>query len=521
MPDNSTNSKRIAKNTIFLYFRMMLLMLIGLYTSRVNLQALGVTDFGIYNVVGGVVIMFSVVNRSLSSAISRFITFELGKGNVDKLKSVFSTSVNIQLVLSAIILLLSETIGLWFLKEKMVIPSERMNAALWVYQMSVLTFIFNIISIPYNAAIIGHEKMSAFAYLGIVEAVGKLLVAWGTTYATYDKLIVFSILHAAIAILLRMIYQIYCRRNFVECKYKLTFDKTTLRQMTGYAGWSFIGTTSALMRDTGGNIIINLFCGPVVNAARSVSMQINRAVQEFSTNFMTALNPQITKSYARGDKEYMMKLIYKSSRMSFYLLLLLSVPIIINTPYVLEIWLVNPPANSVLFVQLSLIFTMTEAISNPLITANNATGHIRNYQLVVGGIQLLNLPISYALLRLGAMPESVLITAIVVGQCCFVARLYMLRSQIGLRSLDFIKKVYLNVLFVSIISFVLPWFVNELFDDSFMKFVLISLFTLCYTATIIYYIGCNQEERNWIILFAFKGKKTISNHNDFYNGKRD
>lgn len=498
MNDENKKSKKLAKNTLLLYVRMLLLMLIGLYTSRINLQVLGVNDFGIYNVVGGVVIMFSVVNRSLSSAISRFITFELGKGNIERLKSIFSMSVNIQIILSVLILLLAETIGLWFLSEKMVIPKDRVNAAFWVYQFSVLTFIFNIVSIPYNAAIIGHERMSVFAYIGIIEAIGKLAVAIGIAFATYDKLIVFSILHAVIAVSLQVLYQTYCRRTFAECKYSFIFDKSLFREMTGYAGWNFIGSTSALLRDTGGNIVINLFCGPAVNAARGIAMQVNQAVQGFATNFMTALNPQITKSYAKEEYQYMMKLIYQGARLSFYMLLCLSLPIIINAQYILEIWLENPPEHSALFVQLVLVFTMTEAISNPLITANNATGCIRNYQLVVGGIQLFNLPISYTLLRLGAMPESVLMTAIIIGQCCLMARLYMLRNQIGLNALDFIRRVYLNVIFVSIIAFIIPWFINIQLENTPFKFISISLLTLFYTLAIIYYIGCNKEERLFI-----------------------
>ena len=371
--------------------------------------------------------MFSVLSGSLSTAISRFITYELGKGNKENLNKIFSSAVTIQFGLAGIIILLAETIGIWFLNIKMNIPEVRMEAANWVFQFSIITFAINLISVPYNASIIAHEKMSAFAYISILEAVGKLTIAYLITISPIDKLIFYAILMCVVALIVRLTYGNYCKRHFSECTYHFSWDKLLLKQMFGFAGWNFIGASSAILRDQGGNVVINLFCGPTVNAARGIAFQVNNAVNQFVTNFMTALNPQITKSYASGDKEYMMTLIFQGARLSFYMLFLLSLPILVNTHYILTLWLKIVPEHAVLFVQLILIFALSESISQPLITAMLATGKIRNYQIIVGGLQMMNLPVSYILLRIGYFPEIVIVVAICISQCCLGARLILLR----------------------------------------------------------------------------------------------
>ena len=305
---------------------MLFMMAVSLYTSRVILHTLGVEDFGIYNVVGGVVAMFSAISGSLSAAISRFITYELGKGDKGKLVRIFSSSVTIQIGLGLIILVLAELVGVWFLNEKMNIPDGRMYAANWVFQLSILTFIINLVSVPYNAAIIAHEKMSAFAYISILEVLAKLVIVYLLIISPIDKLIFYAVLMTTVALMIRFVYGYYCKRHFEECTYHFIFDKELLKKMFGFAGWNFIGAASAVLRDQGGNIVINLFCGPAVNAARGIAYQVNTAINGFVGNFMMALNPQITKSYASGDKDYMMTLIYQGARLSFYILLLLSLP---------------------------------------------------------------------------------------------------------------------------------------------------------------------------------------------------
>ena len=499
MTDTAANNKRIAKNTLMLYFRMLFTMAVSLFTSRVVLNTLGVEDYGIYNVVGGVVSMFSIISGSLSAAISRFITVELAKGDSEKLRKTFSASVTIQLILSLIIVVLIESIGVWFLNAKMVIPAERLDAANWVLQFSIVTFIINLISVPYNATIIAHERMSAFAYISILEVVCKLVIVYLLKISPIDRLVFYAILMCAVSVIIRLVYGYYCNRHFAECKFSFRFDKDLLKRMFSFAGWNFIGASSAVLRDQGGNIIINLFGGPAVNAARGIAMQVNHAIVGFSNNFMTALNPQITKSYASGEQDYMMKLIFRGARFSFYMLLFLSLPVLANTHYILSLWLGIVPEHSVLFVRLALIFAMSESISSPLVTAMLATGKIRNYQIVVGGLQMLNLPISYVLLRIGCIPETVMMVAIALSQCCLAARLVMLRTMIGLSARKYLREVYLNVILVTTVAAVLPILTSVILEESFLNFVIIVLISLITAAISIFYIGFNKNERDFAV----------------------
>lgn len=498
MQNRPLNNRHIAKNTLLLYFRMLFLMAVSLYTSRVILNALGVEDFGIYNVVGGVVAMFSMLSGSLSSAITRFITYELGKGNKENLKKIFSSAVTIQLGLAAIVILLAETAGLWFLNVKMVIPEDRMVAANWVFQFSILTFAINLVSVPYNASIIAHERMSAFAYISILEALGKLGTAYLIAISPIDRLVFYALLMCLVALIVRLAYGWYCKKHFKECTYRFIFDRELLKRMSGFAGWNFIGASSSVLRDQGGNVLINLFCGPATNAARAVASQVNTAINGFVVNFMTALNPQITKQYAAGNHDYMMNLIFRGARFSFYMLLLLSLPVLVNTHYILALWLKIVPEHTVLFVQLILIFSMSESISQPLITAVLATGKVRNYQIIVGGLQMANLPISYLFLRMGTFPEVVIVVAFLISQCCLTTRLLLLKNIIRLPIRKYINDVYLNVFAVTSVSSLIPFITTSLMKTSFLNFVFSCLLTITSVGITIYYIGCNNAERQFI-----------------------
>lgn len=336
--NTSTNNKRIVKNTLLLYLRMLLLMLVSLYTSRVNINALGVVDFGIYGVVGGVVSMFYIVSNALIGSINRYLAYEIGAKNQERLNKVFCTAKGIQYIIVGVVFILAETIGLWFLNYKLVIPAERLIAANWIYQFSTLSFCLDLLVIPYTAAIIAHEKMSAFAYISILTAVGKLIVAWTILISPIDRLIWFGALILVNSTIIRSIYIYYCKKHFEECNCKFQFDITVWKEMFGFAGWNFIGTIAAILRDQGGNILINLFAGPTVNAARSIANQVNSAVSGFADNFQTALKPQIIKSYASKDLDYMHKLVFQGARLSYYILLILAVPILCNTHYILQLW---------------------------------------------------------------------------------------------------------------------------------------------------------------------------------------
>ena len=501
----SDNNKRIAKNTLLLYFRMLFMMVVSLYTSRVILNALGVEDFGIYNVVGGVVAMFTVISGSLSAAISRFITYELGKGDQSKLNKIFSASVTIQLLLSLIIVVLIESVGVWFLNAKMTIPADRMSAANWVLQFSIITFVINLISVPYNAAIIAHEKMSAFAYISILEAIGKLAIAFFIMWSPIDKLIYYAILMCAVAVTVRLTYGHYCKKHFTECTYHFHWDKDMLKQMFGFAGWNFIGSSATVLRDQGVNVILNVFCGPIVNAARGVALQVNNAISGFVLNFMMALNPQITKSYATDNKEYMFELIFLGSRYSFYLLLLLSMPILVNTDYILYLWLKNVPNYAVIFVQLTLILAMLESLSNPLITAMLATGNVKKYQIYAGGLNLMNFPLSYLALKLGFSPYATMFIAIMIAIGCLFIRLWLLNDLIKLPSISFVKRVVLNIICVTILSLIIPILMNRYIGENSFLSLIFSICT-CFISTIIviFYCGCNPKERNFIISYINK-----------------
>ena len=494
----SENNKRIAKNTLFLYVRMLLIMAVTLYTSRVVLQVLGVEDFGIYNVVGGVVAMFSILSGSLSAAISRFITFELGTNNQERLKAVFSSAIMIQWTLAVLIIVLAEILGVWFLNHGMNIAQERLLAANWVLQCSIATFAINLISIPYNAAIIAHERMKAFAYVSVIEACLKLAAVYALSVFLFDKLIVYSFLLLGISLIIRMIYGIYCGKNFAECHFYFIFDKGLLREMTSFAGWNFIGASSGVLKGQGVNILLNLFCGPTVNAARGIAVQVETAVQSFVNNFMTALNPQITKSYATGNNGYMMTLLYQGARLSFYMLFFLSLPLLIEAEMVLRLWLHTVPDYTVIFVRLILILALSESLSAPLITAMLATGNIRNYQLVVGGLQILNFPASYLFLHWGASPEMTFIIAIVVSQCCLLARLTMLRGMIGLSFGTYLRKVYLNVLMVGSFSVLFPLIVYFQFPMGILRFLFVILASSLSILLVVFYIGCTMKERLFI-----------------------
>lgn len=478
---------------------MIFVMLVNIFTSRVILQALGVEDFGIYNVIGGFVAMFSLISSSLSAAIQRFITYELGGGDKDKLSKVFSSSVTIQIGLSLIILVLVEIVGVWFIYNKMNIPPERMSAAHWILQFSVLTFCVNLISVPYNAAIVAHEKMSAFAYVSILETLLKLAVCYIVMISPFDHLISYSVLLCGVAILVRLIYGFYCKRHFEECTYHFYYDKQLLYKMFAFSGWNFIGAGAGILRDQGVNLLLNIFWGTTVNAARGIAMQVSAAVTSFSGSFNTALNPQITKNYATDDKDYAFKLVMRGSCLSFYLLLLISLPVLCETEIVLRTWLTMVPDYTPIFVRLVVIYVMTESISYPMMTLMLATGNIRNYQLIVGGCQLLNFPISYILLKLGCQPYWTMVVAIVIALICLFVRMYMLRGMISFPMAEYLKMLSSKVLVVGILSAIPPISVIILMPESYERLLLTCLTAVTSTLLSAFYIGSSKGERDMIV----------------------
>lgn len=499
MTDVAANNRRIAKNTMMLYFRMLLIMAVSFYTSRVVLQTLGVVDYGIYNVVGGIVAMFGFLNSAMSSSTQRYLTFELGRGDTERLKKVFVTSVNIHIMISVIVFVLAETIGLWLLYNKITIPVERFNAAFWVYQCSILSTMVMFISVPYNATIIAHEKMSAFAYISILEVVLKLLIVYLLLIGDIDKLILYAVLMLTVQVIIRFIYNIYCKRHFEETKYSFLFDRPLFKEMLSFSGWNLWGNMAAVAFTQGLNILLNMFFGPVVNAARGVAVQVQQAVTQFSMNFQTAINPQITKSYAIEDYEYMHSLIFRSSRFTFFLLLCICLPVFMEAEALLGIWLKEVPEYSAVFLRIILCATIVDALANPLMISAQATAHIKIYQSVVGGILLTILPIAYVVLKLGGNPQSVFIVHLLICTIAFIVRLFIIRPMIRLSLTKYIKEVIVRCAVVGICAGAVSFAVNILLDSSLFSSIMECCISVLSVAVFSFMIGMTKNERDLII----------------------
>lgn len=498
MANTSANNKRIAKNTLLLYVRMLFMMAVSLFTSRITLAALGVTDYGIYNVVGGMVAMFSILSGSLSVTIGRFITVEVGKGNKERLKTIFSTSVSIQIFMALAICLIAEVAGVWFLNNKMVIPADRLYAAHWVLQLSILTFVVNLVSVPYNAVIIAHEKMSAFAYISILEVVLKLVIVYLLYVSPVDKLIVYAVLLALVAVVIRLVYGSYCKRHFEEARYKFCFDKELLRSMFGFIGWAFWGNAMVVLKDQGTNVLLNLFCGPAVNAARGVAMQVNNAVYSFVQNFMMAVNPQITKSYSAGNVADMHKLIIRSAKFGFFILLMLLMPICANIDYILGLWLVEVPEHTANFIVLVLLYSLLDCYGHPLITGVLAEGDIKRYEIALTIIYFLNFVASYVFLKTGMQPEVVFILNIIFKAFVIIALLWHSHVKYSLPVSAFMRKCVLRTMAIFLISACMVYFLPVSGCDNFLDFAISSLviFTAC--AALVYFMGITKNEAAYI-----------------------
>lgn len=496
---NASNT-RVVKNSLFLYFRMLFLMTVTLYTSRVVLEKLGVEDYGIYNVVGGVVAMFGFLNASMSSATQRYVTFALGMDDMKRLHTVFCTTLQIHIVIAGIIALLSETIGLWFLYNKMQIPADRIDAAFWVLQCSIFASVIMIISVPYNSEIIAHEKMSAFAYISILDAALRLGVVYLLIISSIDKLILYAFLILLVQLLVRFCYSFYCKHHFEETKYHHVWDAELFKEMTRFAGWSILGNFSYVVYTQGLNMLLNVFFGPAINAARGLAVQVQNAIKTFVGNFQMAINPQITKNYAKGKLGDMHILMFRSARFSFFLLFLLSLPVLFETKFILTIWLKNVPDNTVVFLRIMICTTLIYTFSDPLEIANLATGRVKRYQIVSGSILLFILPISYILLEIGCPAYSVFVVLFSMEALCMIARMILLRPLIGLRIRDYVQNIFFKVLLVAMFSVILPGILYVIMDDTFERFLAVSFLSLLSVSTFAYLIGLTSSERLYVKL---------------------
>lgn len=493
------NNQRIIKNTLLLYSRMLLMIVINLFTSRVILNTLGIEDFGINNVVGGVITMLGFFTSSLAGASSRYITYDLGKGDMYKLKKTFSNIISIHLLLAIIIIFIGETIGLWFMTTQLQIPEEREIAAFWVYQFSIISFAISIVSIPYNASIIAHEKMSAFAYISIVDTILKLLIVYLLLIIPYDKLIVYSALFCCIQIFDRIVYGIYCQKHFEETKGKLSFDKQIFKEIFIFAGWTMNGNLAVIGYTQGINILLNIFFGPAVNAARGIAVQVQNVTRQFCTNFQMAINPQLTKSYAQENLVHMHELIIKSTKFSFYILLFVILPLLFEAKIILTLWLGQYPEHTVNFLRLILCIGLLYTLSNPINVSVHATGNLKKFQLIEGSMLLLIIPVAYICLKFfHAPPESVFYVHIIIEILTQYARLEIVLPMIRMSKIIYIKKVIFPIIKVCILIPILPLLFYLKMPENYITCFWICLISIVYSCVIIYFLGCDKSEKAFV-----------------------
>lgn len=497
MAGYKADNARLAKNTMFLYFRMIFIMAVTLYTSRVVLRVLGVEDFGIFNVVAGVVAMFGFLNSSMSATTQRFISYSLGKGDAN-LNKVFSTCVLTHALIALGVLVLVESVGLWFLYNKMIIPEVRMDAAFWVFQFSALSTVVTVMSIPFNADIIAHEKMSAFAYISIVEVCLKLLIVFLLDVGNIDKLVLYAFLLLLVQCGIFLTYMGYCLRHFKESRFRFVYEKKLFSEVFSFAGWNLWGYLASILYTQGLNILLNVFFGPVVNAARGLANQVDGAIRLFASNFQMAINPQIVKTYAAKDLESMHKLVFRSSKFSFFLLLALSLPVMIEAPVILRLWLSTVLDWTASFLRLMLVVVIVDSVANPLMTSAAATGRIKLYQSVLGGIQLLIVPVAYVVLRMGGEPNSVFVVHICICLIAFAVRLFIVRGMVGLSIKKYLMEVCVKSGVVTVVATVLPLTLYFSMNNSLLSAIVVVFVSLGSVAVSAYAIGLTKSERVFV-----------------------
>ena len=506
------NNKRIAKNTLMLYFRMILTMLVSLYTSRVVLNVLGVEDYGTYNVVGGVVTMFGFFNGAMASATQRFLSFDLGRNDYIQLRKTFNATQLIHIGIALLIFILAETIGLWFVNTQLNLPEGRMEAARWVYHFSVLSFMVSIIQVPYNSILIARERMNVYAYMSILEVLLKLLIVFMLTWIAFDKLKLYGILLFSVSLIVASIYRIYCLKKFVETRFVLVKDRTLYKTLVSYSWWNLFGGVATISKVQGISIILNLFFGTVANAAQGVANQVSGAINMFVSNFQMASNPQIVKSYAADDKAYMTNLIIRTSKFSFYLLFILTLPIMLEIELILKIWLKTVPEYTAVFTILILINALIDSVSGPLMIALQATGKIKVYQTVVGPLLILILPLSWIAFKMGMPPQATFLVSISVSIIAFVFRLLLTKKQIPeFDALQFFKEIVIKNISVILLSVAVPLMIRFTMEGGMVRLMIVTLSAILSSMTAIYLIGFNAGEKTFATSalrgFIFKIKR--------------
>lgn len=509
MIDSQSNSKRIAKNTGMLYIRMFVMTAVGLFTARVILHVLGVSDYGIYNIIGGVVVLFSFINAAMTSATQRYLNFYIGRNDERMTSKVFSMSMNIYFILSAIFLMFAETVGLWFVNTQLNIPEGRMGATLWIYQFTVFSFMLNLTRVPYNASLIAYEKMDIYAYMSLLDVFLKLAIVYALYISPIDKLIAYGFLFMLVDLLDNIIYRIYCIKNFSTARYYKIWDKGMLRELFSFSGWSLFGSLANLLANQGLNILVNVFCGVTVNAAMGIANQISSKAMQFFTNFQVAFQPQIVKEYAAGEYEKLNKLVCTSSKLSFYLMLVISLPLILEMDKVLDLWLVEVPKYTRIFSQLILVYMALEALFGPTWMYAQATGKIKYYQILMSVLIFLNFPLAYLVLKIGWPVYWIWIVRIIVDIIVITARLLFMKRTYHFPSETYVRKAMIPALLVAILSFPIPLLILKTIENYWWNFLSTIVISLLVSCLIIYFVGLSYNERNFIktnILVKLKRK---------------
>ncbi len=505
MTSVNANNKRIAKNTLMLYIRMIVVMLVTLYTSRVVLHALGAEDFGINNVVGGIVTMLSFLSNTMLHSAQRFFSIELGRENYDQLKKVFKVSITIYLLIGVASLILGETVGMWFLHRYMTIPAERMVAAEWVLHFAVLTFCFSIMVLPYKAAIMARENMSIMAYLSILEAIAKLAIVYLLVVSPVDKLISFAALTFAVNVIITVAYMLFARIKYEECRFGISTERKLFNEVMSFTGWSFMGHFATMIRSQGVNILLNVYCGPIVNAARALAFQVNTAVTNLYYNFFMAVKPQIIKYYSLENREEMFKLMIRGSKICYFLVFVISLPLLLETDFILGLWLKEVPEYTAIFVQLVLVNTLIEAVLAGLTTAIDATGDIKRYQSILTVILLASFFISWIVLCRGGAPFVPMIVIILLTFVRLVVQMYFVQKQISLKMSYFTKAVLVPMVLASFVSSILPCFLCKVMESGWLRLVVVLLVSCLGSMVFFWFIGVQKEERS-ALLNLFKKK---------------
>lgn len=494
----ASDNIKIASNTLLLYVRMLLLMVMTLYTSRIVLDVLGITDFGIFSAVGGLIAFMVFFNSAMTSTTQRYLAFYLGQGDQKALKSVFNAVFNLHLFVAVAVLILAETVGLWFFYKYLNLPPDRLDAAFWVYQFSVLAFVVKIVQVPFSASIIASEKMAFFSYISALEVILVLLLVLFLQKIPFDHLMVYGFLLLVVGVIVLAVYRYYCHTRLQFSSYGFRGNKALYKELGSYSGWSLIGNLSFVARNQGANLLLNLFFGTLLNAAWAVAAQVQAAVRSFVANFLTAVNPQIIKSYAAQDFQRTTELIFRSSRLGFLLLFFLSLPLLLETRFILDLWLVQVPDYAVILTQLLVLNQLIDSFSGPLITAVQATGKIKKYQIVVGGILLLNLPFTYLLFRLGAPPQTTVLVSVGLSFFALVARLGIIGRLLPFKWQNFIVKTVVPALGVVVLASLVPGWIFYQMETGWIRFVLVLGGSFLCSGLLIYYLGLDVAERNWL-----------------------